>query len=79
MPQFSDLEDDITVNIHPLESGCEMNFIQEINVTHEEGWTAEDIEKTHEDWKKETEQGWHYMFLGLKELVETGKITYPSF
>ena len=29
--------------------------------------------------EKETEQGWHYMFLGLKELVETGKITYPSF
>jgi uncharacterized protein YndB with AHSA1/START domain len=79
MPQFSDLEDDITVEIQPLESGCEMIFIQEINVTHEEGWTTEDIEKAHEDWKKETEQGWHYMFLGLKELVETGKITYPSF
>ena len=79
MPQFSDLEDDITVEIQPLESGCEMIFTQVINVTHEEGWTIEDIEKAHEDWKKETEQGWHYMFLGLKELVETGKITYPSF
>ncbi len=79
MPQFSDLEDDITVEIEPLESGCEMIFTQEINVTHEEGWTTEDIEKAHEDWKKETEQGWHYMFLGLKELVETGKIRYPSF
>jgi uncharacterized protein YndB with AHSA1/START domain len=79
MPQFSDLEDDITVVIQPLELGCEMIFTQEINVTHEEGWTTKDIEKAHEDWKKETEQGWHYMFLGLKELVETGKITYPSF
>lgn len=79
MPQFSDLEDDITVEIQPLESGCEMIFTQEINVTHEEGWTIEDVEKAHEDWKKETEQGWYYMFLGLKQLVETGKITYPSF
>ena len=79
MPQFSDLEDDITVEIQPLESGCEMTFIQGITVIHEEGWTTEDIEKAHEEWKKETEQGWHYMFLGLKELVETGKITYPSF
>lgn len=38
---------------------------QEITVTHEQGRTKEDIEKAHEDWKKETEQGWHYMFLGL--------------
>ncbi|MFD1206067.1 MULTISPECIES: SRPBCC domain-containing protein [Sporosarcina] len=78
MPQFSDLEDDITVEIHPLDSSCEMIFTQEINVPHEEGWTEEDIEKAHEEWKKETEEGWHYMFLGLKELVETGKITYPT-
>lgn len=49
MPQFSDLEDDITVEILPPESGCEMIFIQEINVTHEEGWTIEDSEKVHED------------------------------
>ncbi|WP_342673080.1 ATPase [Cytobacillus kochii] len=56
-----------------------MIFTQEINVIHEKDWTTEDIQKAHEDWKKETEQGWHYMFLGLKELVETGKITYPSF
>ncbi|WP_077212468.1 SRPBCC family protein [Bacillus dakarensis] len=81
MPQFndSDLADVITVEIHPLESSCEMTFTQEINVIHEEGWSIVDIEKAHEDWKKETEQGWYYMFLGLKELVETGKITYPSF
>ena len=79
MPQFSDLEDDITVEIKSLESGCEMIFTQEINVIHEKDWTTVDIQKAHEDWKKETEQGWHYMFLGLKELVETGKITYPSF
>ncbi|KAB7672173.1 SRPBCC family protein [Bacillus sp. B1-b2] len=78
MPQFSDIEDDITVVIQPIESGCEMSFTQDIHVIHEEGWTTEDVEKAHEDWKKETEQGWYYMFLGLKELVETGKIIYPS-
>ena len=52
MPQFSDLADDITVEFQPLESGCEMTFTQEITVIHEEGWTTEDIEKAHEDWKK---------------------------
>lgn len=77
MPQFSDLADDITVEIQPIVSGCEMIFTQEINVNHEEGWTTEDIEKANEDWKKETKQGWHYMFLELKELVEMGRITYP--
>ena len=79
MLEFSDLADDITVVIERAEIGCEMTFTQEINVIHEEGWTKEDIEKAHEEWKKETEQGWYYMFLGLKQLVETGKITYPSF
>lgn len=73
MPMFSDLEDLITVEIEPLESGCEMTFTQNITVIHEDGWTEEDIESAHEEWKKETEQGWHYMFLGLEQLVETGK------
>lgn len=78
MPQFNELADIITVEIERAEIGCIMTFTQEINVIHEKGWTKEDIEKAHEEWKKETEQGWYYMFLGLKQLVETGKITYPS-
>ncbi|WP_077618358.1 SRPBCC family protein [Bacillus sinesaloumensis] len=79
MPQFSDLHDILTVELNSAEDGTEMTFTQEITVIHEEDWTAEDIEKAHEDWKRETEQGWHYMFLGLKQLLETGKIEYPNF
>lgn len=79
MPQFSDLHDVITVEFNSTEDGTEMTFTQEITVIHEEGWTEEDIEKAHVEWERETEQGWHYMFLGLKQLVETGKIEYPNF
>ena len=39
MPQLSDLADDLTVEIHPLELDCEMTFIPPIIVTHDEGWT----------------------------------------
>jgi uncharacterized protein YndB with AHSA1/START domain len=79
MPQFSDTEDVITVEFKPLEKGCEMTFTQGIVVPHEEGWTEEDIEKALNDYNSQTEQGWGYMFEGLKQLVETGKINYPSF
>ncbi|MBK5441595.1 MULTISPECIES: SRPBCC domain-containing protein [unclassified Peribacillus] len=78
MPQFSDTEDRITVEINPFENGCEMTFTQLIVVPHEEGWTEEDIEKAHDEYNSQTEQGWGYMFEGLKQLVETGKINYPS-
>lgn len=78
MPQFSDLADTITVEIQPMEKGCEMTFTQVIVVPHEEGWTEDDIQKAHVDYKNQTGQGWGYMFDGLKQLVETGKINYPS-
>ena len=78
MPQFSDTEDRITVEIKPTENGCEMTFTQGIVVPHEEGWTEEDIEKALGEYNSQTEQGWFYMFEGLKQLVETGKINYPS-
>ncbi|MGG0284435.1 SRPBCC domain-containing protein [Peribacillus butanolivorans] len=78
MPQFSDTEDRITVEINPFENGCEMTFTQLIIVPHEEGWTEEDIEKALDEYNSQTEQGWGYMFEGLKQFVETGKINYPS-
>ena len=67
------------MEFNSTEDGTEMTFTQEITVIHEEGWTEEDIEKAHVEWERETEQGWRYMFLGLKQLVETGKIEYPNF
>ncbi|WP_325175889.1 SRPBCC family protein [Paenibacillus profundus] len=78
MPQFNDTEDRITVEIKSFEKGCEMTFTQVILVPHEEGWTEEDIEKALGQYNSQTEQGWGYMFEGLKRLVETGKINYPS-
>ncbi|MGQ7278831.1 SRPBCC family protein [Brevibacillus thermoruber] len=78
MPQFSDTEDRITVECKPLEKGCEMTFTQEIVVPHEEGWTEKDIEQALREYHDSTEQGWNFMFLGVKQLVETGKINYPS-
>ncbi|MEH7236659.1 SRPBCC family protein [Bacillus sp. JJ1562] len=78
MPQFSDTQDVVTVVINPVENGSEMTFTQEIVVPHEEGWTEEDIEKSLKEYNESSEQGWNWMFMGLKQLVETGKINYPS-
>lgn len=44
---------------------------------HEEGWTAEDIEKAETEYRDGSEHGWNLMFGGLKQLVETVKINYP--
>ncbi|MFJ7826723.1 SRPBCC domain-containing protein [Psychrobacillus sp. NPDC096623] len=77
MPQFSDTVDEITVEFESTENGCVMTFTQLIVVPHEEGWTEKDIEKAQDEYKTQTEQGWGYMFEGLKQLVETGKINYP--
>lgn len=77
MPQFSDTVDEITVELKPTDSGSNMTFTQVITVPHEEGWTEKDIEKALGEYKTQTEQGWGYMFEGLKQLVETGKINYP--
>jgi len=78
MPQFNDLEDRISVEIRPHEKGCEMEFSQVIVVPHDEGWTSEDINKALKEYQDGSEQGWDLMFRGLKQLVETGKINYPS-
>jgi len=78
MPQFNDLEDTITVELKKLEVGCEMTFTQVIHVPREENWTESDIEKALGDSYKDTEQGWIYMFMGLKELAETGENSYKG-
>lgn len=56
MPQFSDTEDRIKVEIEPFVNGCEMTFTQVIVVPHEEGWTEEDIEKALDEYNSQTEQ-----------------------
>ncbi|CDQ20283.1 hypothetical protein BN982_02606 [Halobacillus karajensis] len=50
--------------------------LQEINVPHKEGWT--DVEKALVEYHDGPEQGWNLMFRGLKELLETGEISYKG-
>lgn len=78
MPQFSELEDTITVELKELQQGCEMTFTHVIHVSHEENWEESDIEKALGEMHDSTEQGWNYMFMGLKELVETGEVSYKG-
>ncbi|KAA0965682.1 SRPBCC domain-containing protein [Sporosarcina sp. ANT_H38] len=78
MPQFSDTEDTITVVLKSLELGCEMTFSQEIIVPHEENWTPTDIEKALGEYHDGSEHGWNLMFMGLKQLVETGRVSYTG-
>lgn len=78
MPQFSDTVDTITVELKELQQGCEMTFSQHIVVPHEENWTKSDIEKALGEYHDQTEHGWNLMFMGLKELVETGKVSYAG-
>jgi uncharacterized protein YndB with AHSA1/START domain len=78
MPQFSETVDTITVEIKELQEGCEMTFTQNIIVPHEENWTKSDIEKALGEYHDGSEHGWNLMFMGLKELVETGKISYKG-
>lgn len=78
MPQFSELEDTITVALKELPQGCEMIFTQEIIVAHEENWTIADIEKALGEHYDGSEHGWNLMFMGLKELLETGKVSYTG-
>ncbi|RAV23216.1 SRPBCC family protein [Paenibacillus contaminans] len=78
MPQFSDTVDTITVEFKKLQQGCEMTFTHNIVVPHEQNWTKGDIEKALGEYRDGSEHGWNSMFLGMKELVETGKISYTG-
>jgi uncharacterized protein YndB with AHSA1/START domain len=78
MPQFSDTVDTITVELKELQQGCEMTFSQEIIVPHGENWTSTEIEKALGEYHDGSEHGWNLMFMGLKELVETGKVSYQG-
>jgi uncharacterized protein YndB with AHSA1/START domain len=78
MPQFSELEDTITVEIKESSPGCEMTFSQLIHVAPEENWTKADLEKALGEYYDGSEHGWDLMFMGLKELVETGDISYKG-
>lgn len=70
MPQFNNLEDRITVWISMVQNSCEMAFVQEITVPHEEGWIEADIKRTAAEFSDESRKGWSLMFENLRQLVE---------
>ncbi|MED1919126.1 SRPBCC domain-containing protein, partial [Bacillus thuringiensis] len=78
MPQFSDSTDTLIVELKETQQGSEMIFTQNIVVPHEENWTQADIEQALKEYHDGSEHGWNLMFMGLKELVETGKISYQG-
>lgn len=69
MPQFSDTMDTIIVEIEAQESGCDMNFTQEIVVPYEEDWQDEEIEQAKREYHTASEEGWKLMFDGLAQLL----------
>lgn len=72
MPQFSPGSDTITVEIAAEGAGCVMTFTQRgIDV-------AKEIAATPEGEMSGSEHGWMLMFVGLKDLVETGKVNWPA-
>lgn len=78
MPQFSDTVDTITVEIKPMSQSCEMRFTQSIVVPHEEQWSESDLAAALGEYHDSTEHGWNLMFMGLKQLVEEGFISYKG-
>ena len=78
MPEMSDLEDTLTVELKELEKGCEMTFLQLIHVAQELNSTDPEIKIALDEMRDGTEVGWNYMFMGLKELVETGEVSYKG-
>ncbi|WP_040851612.1 SRPBCC family protein [Planococcus antarcticus] len=70
MPQFNGLEDRITIWISMVQNSCEMTFVQEIVVPHEEGWTEDDIKRVSAEFSNESHEGWSLMFENLRKLVE---------
>lgn len=78
MPQFSEYEDTLSVVFDETSTGTNMTFRHEITVLHEPEWSEEDIKKAKKEYRDSTEEGYNYMFMGLKELVETGKVSYTD-
>ncbi|TVX91642.1 SRPBCC family protein [Paenibacillus agilis] len=78
MPQFSEDEDTIVVELTETQQGCDMTFTQHINVRYEPNWTEADIQKAVTEYHDGSEHGWNLMFMGLKQLVETGRISYTG-
>jgi uncharacterized protein YndB with AHSA1/START domain len=69
MLQFSPDSDTVTVEIVPLDNGCQLTLTQEITVPYEDDVTPEQIENMRTEYARETEQGWFWMFEGLAQTL----------
>ncbi|WP_026867008.1 SRPBCC family protein [Jeotgalicoccus marinus] len=78
MPQFSEYEDTLSVVFDETSTGTNMTFSHDITVLHEPDLTEDDIQKAEKAYRDSTEEGYNYMFMGLKELVETEKVSYTG-
>ena len=71
MLQFSPNSDTITLEFVLDGTGCVMTFTQSGTDI------AKEVAATPAGEMGSTEHGWTLMFLGLKDLVETGKVNWP--
>ncbi|WP_070051955.1 SRPBCC family protein [Staphylococcus xylosus] len=70
MPQFSDLEDIITVEFIDLENETQVKFNQGIKVSLNDTINKESCEQVKEAAKKQTEEGYNEMFEQLKRILD---------
>jgi len=71
MPQFSELEDIITVEFIDLQDETEVKFNHGIKVQTNDTQSEQEIEKAKSDAKSQIEAGYEMMFKGLRHLCET--------
>lgn len=70
MPQFSDLEDIITVEFIDLENETQVKFNQGLKVSLNDTINKQSNEQTKEAAKKQTEEGYNEMFEKLKQILD---------
>lgn len=70
MPQFSDLEDIITVEFIDLENETQVKFNQGLKVSLNDSINKQSNEQTKEAAKKQTEEGYNEMFEKLKQILD---------
>ncbi len=70
MPQFSDLEDIITVEFIDLENETQVKFNQGLKVPLNDPMNKQSYEQSKEDTKKQTEEGYNKMFEQLKQILD---------
>lgn len=69
MEQFSPDIDRITIEIVPVDKGCQLTLTQEVTVEHEDTLSPQEVEALLAENKLQTEQGWTIAFDELEAKV----------